>query len=191
MNNSPFFPELAAAIRQQVSAAVQYYREQYRHQHFYALGLGMVEDVCGFFIVGTTLEHWAAAEVGDDDIYRYWYFSEWDAEEFNGLPNLVHNVVAALAEQTDDNTEYDALRQNYVEHIIATLSAMRQAGELRNAQGEELWVWVQYADAYDEDMDEISFARLNAPELSHLFIHRFDAEHDNLTHFLQRRVATL
>ncbi|UUM26959.1 DUF4303 domain-containing protein [Acinetobacter colistiniresistens] len=186
-----FLPELDQAIHTKVLAAVKYYQERYSDQHFYALGLGMVEDICGFFIIGNTLEHLAEACRDEDEAYNYWYISEWKTEQFDGLPNLVHNVVAALAEKTNDDVEYDSLRQTYQAHILAVLTDMRNRGQLRNAQGDELLVWVQYADAYDEEFDDISFALLNAIELDQLFKFRYDTKKDNLTARLRQRMSDL
>ena len=191
MTSSPFYPELDVAIRRQIQAAMQYYLDQYQHQHFYALALGMVEDICGFFIIGNSLEQLANGCSEEDEAYQYWYISEWYANEFEGLPNVVHDVVTEIAEKSDHHLEDFCLRQVYQQHILAALADLRAQGQLRNAQGEELLVWVQYADAYDEDFDDISFAHLNSPELTTLFIRRFDPQQDNLTQHLRKKMQQL
>ena len=196
MPATPFHPELDTALRTYLQAAFEWMREHHAHEQFYAVGLGMVEDICGFFIVGNTLERLAALADGLDDstdadkIYYYWSISEWLSDEFRGLPNLVHKAATALAEDLGDEA-YDALRITYQEHILNVLADMRDQGLLQNAQGEELWVWVQYADAFDEDFDDVSFARLNPPELSALFQRRYDAKHANLSQVLQTRLNNL
>lgn len=191
MSLSTFYPELDAAIRTYIQAAIQHYHAQYQNQKFYALGLGMVEDICGFFIVANTLEQLAKGCCEEDEAYQYWYISEWYANEFEGLPNLVHDVVTNLVKKADHDADAFFLRQAYQAHILAVLADLRAQGQLRNAQGEELLVWVQYADAYDEDFDDISFAHLNSPELTALFIQRFNPEHDNLTQHLRQRMQNL
>ncbi|WP_111894680.1 DUF4303 domain-containing protein [Acinetobacter sp. MB5] len=191
MTLSPFYPELDAAIRRYVQAATQHYLEQYQDQKFYALALGMVEDICGFFIVGNTLEQLANGCSEEDEAYQYWYISEWCSNEFEGLPNLVHDVVTHIAKNTDHDAEDFCLRQAYQNHILAVLADLRAQGQLRNAQGEELLVWVQYADASDENFDDISFAHLNSPELTELFIQRFNSEQDNLTGHLRQQMQKL
>ena len=196
MNPSPFHPELDTALRTYLQAAFDWLRSHHQHEHLYAVGLGMVEDICGFFIVGNTLERLAdlhaetAKESAEDQIYYDWSISEWYGNEFEGLPNLVHNAATAISDDLDDDA-YDAFRVTYQDHILHVLADMRDQGLLQNAQGEELWVWVQYADAFDEDFDDISFARLNSPELSKLFTLRYQPKKHSLNHVLQERLQAL
>lgn len=193
-----FYPELDAAIRTLLAAGIAYLREHYRHQHFYAVGLGMVDDICGFFLVGNSLENLAQSVNEKGAKYRhfdhYWYISEWSGEEYTGLSNLVHDAVTALADPLDDDDDdeaYDQLRLDYQQHIINVLIDMRAQGQLRNAQGEELWVWLHYADAFDEDIDDVSFAQLHSPELSELFQCRYDKKQRNLSNVLQDKMREL
>ena len=196
MTSAAFYPELDAALRTYLQAAFAHFREQCRHEHFYAAGLGMVEDICGFFMVGNTLERLAnlhnslVGESLDDQAYYYWSISEWAAAEFSGLPNLVHNAATAISDGLGDGA-YGQFRLDYQDHILNVLADMRSQGLLRNAQGEEIWVWVQYADAYDEDFDDVSFARLNPAELSALFVRRYDDNTDNLSTTVHTRMQEL
>lgn len=196
MNSAPFHPELDTALRTYLQAAFDWLRSHHQDEHLYAVGLGMVEDICGFFIVGNTLERLAdlhaeiAKESAADQIYYEWSISEWYGDEFKGLPNLVHNAATAISGGLDDDA-YDAFRLTYQNHILNVLADMRSQGLLQNAQGEELWVWVQYADAYDEDFDDVSFARLNPPELSSLFALRYQPNKHNLSHVLRKRLQAL
>ena len=197
MNPSPFHPELDTALRTYLQAAFDWLRSHHQDEHLYAVGLGMVEDICGFFIVGNTLERLAdlhaetAKESEEEQIYYDWSISEWYGDEFEGLPNLVHNAATAISDDLDDDDAYDTFRVTYQNHILNVLADMRGQGLLQNAQGEELWVWVQYADAYDEDFDDVSFARLNAPELSSLFALRYQPNKHNLSHVLRERLQAL
>ena len=197
MNPSPFHPELDTALRTYLQAAFDWLCSHHQHEHLYAVGLGMVEDICGFFVVGNTLERLAdlhaeiAKESADDQMYYTWSISEWYADEFKGLPNLVHNAATAISDDLDDDDAYDAFRLVYQDHILHVLADMRDQGLLQNAQGEELWVWVQYADAYDEDFDDVSFARLNSPELSKLFALRYQPKKHSLNHVLRERLQAL
>ena len=197
MNPSPFHPELDTALRTYLQAAFDWLRSHHQDEHLYAVGLGMVEDICGFFVVGNTLERLAdlhaetAKESADDQMYYTWSISEWYGDEFKGLPNLVHNAATAISDDLDDDDAYDAFRLVYQDHILHVLADMRGQGLLQNAQGEELWVWVQYADAYDEDFDDVSFARLNSPELSKLFTLRYQPKKHSLNHVLQERLQAL
>ena len=93
MNPSPFHPKLDTALRTYLQAAFDWLRSHHQDEHLYAVGLGMVEDICGFFIVGNTLERLADlhAEINNESeqIYYDWSISEWYGDEFKGLPNLV------------------------------------------------------------------------------------------------------
>ena len=197
MNPSPFHPELDTALRTYLQAAFDWLRSHHQDEHLYAVGLGMVEDICGFFIIGNTLERLAdlhaetAKESAEDHIYYDWNISEWYGDEFEGLPNLVHNAATAISDDLDDDDAYDTFRVTYQNHILNVLADMRGQGLLQNAQGEELWVWVQYADAYDEDFDDVSFARLNSPELSKLFALRYQPKEHSLNHVLRERLQAL
>ena len=197
MNPSPFHPELDTALRTYLQAAFDWLRSHHQHEHLYAVGLGMVEDICGFFIVGNTLERLAdlhaetAKESEEEQISYDWSISVWYGDEFEGLPNLVHNAATAISDDLDDDDAYDAVRLVYQDHILHVLADMRGQGLLQNAQSEELWVWVQYADAFDEDFDDVSFARLNPSGLSHLFSLRYEPNKHNLTHVLHERLQTL
>ena len=44
---------------------------------------------------------------------------------------------------------------------------------------------------YDEDFDDVSFARLNPPELSSLFALRYQPNKHNLSHVLRKRLQAV
>lgn len=92
------------------------------------------------------------------------------------------------ADDENENGEYAALAGLYEERIILCLQRLRGEGELRNAQGEELWVWVHYADASNEDIDDTSFARLNDRATAELFGKRWGG---SLSAVLEERFAGL
>lgn len=166
--------------------------------HVHALAIGMVEDLTGFFVAADTLEN-AAAVTGDDleDKAQYWWSpSEWGWQYTGGTaPGIVTTEIWALAkglpEGADDeneNREYAALAGLYEERIILCLQRLRGEGELRNVQGEELWVWVHYADASNENIDDTSFARLNDRATAALFGKRWGG---GLSAVLEERFAGL
>lgn len=82
-------------------------------------------------------------------------------------------------EELDDES-YAALRQDYVNRIVLALTTLRKNGELRGRQGQELWVWLHSADAFDEALDDKTFPLLQGPELAASFAQRWDGATDSL-----------
>ena len=63
MNNN-----LYTVIYQDIQDALAEILDATRDQHLFAIGLGMVEDLCGFFYVGCTLEQLESFE----DVHELW-----------------------------------------------------------------------------------------------------------------------
>lgn len=197
--------DLAAAVETQLRRAVRQLREQARDAHLYAVAVGMVDDLTGFFVAGQTLEA-ADAAPGDaaSRAYYWWAPSEWslvfdDPEE--QAPGRVTEPLWALTgtaasiegtgEEVDDET-YEAIRDAYEQIVVETLVRLRVEGELRTADGAEIWAWIHYADAYDEDIDDSSFATIqDEAALTERFALRFGTRPDSLTAVLADRIAAL
>ncbi len=148
---------------------------------------GLVEDLTGFFIAGADTQ-WLAEL--DDSGEIAWLPSEWplSAEDPTDTPpgrvtSAIWELVESLPRDDGDDDyppAYEALRVDYVDRIVRALQIMRGAGELRRVDGGELWVWLHAADAYDEDLDDVTFARLHDAETAAVFATRFDGGHDAL-----------
>ena len=65
---------LYSVIYQDIQDAFAEIQQLTQDQHLCAIGLGMVEDFCGFFYVGCTLEQLKTFE----DVYEAWWISEWE-----------------------------------------------------------------------------------------------------------------
>ena len=178
------FSRLDDAIATTLRAGVAELREA--DASLVMLACGMVEDLTGFFISGAG-SHWIAALPGTTaERSEYaWSPSEWPLSANDESDAAPGRVTAAIWELSGTQAEidgtgeelaeeaYDALRVEYEDRIMRALEALRQAGELRNAAGRELMVWLHSADAADEDLDDRSFARLQSPELVALFEQRY------------------
>lgn len=205
--NSPAFDttDLAAAVDTELRVAVRQLHEQAGDAHLYAVAVGMVDDLTGFFVAGQTLEA-ADAAPGDaaSRAYYWWAPSEWslvfkDPEE--QAPGRVteplwaltgtDDVVEGTGEEVDDDT-YEAIRAAYEQIVVETLVRLRAEGELRTAAGEDVWAWVHYADAHDEDIDDTSFATVQDDEaLTEKFALRFGTRPDSLTAVIADRIVAL
>ena len=88
--------------------------------------------------------------------------------------------------------QYIELRQHYQNTIIQVLQDLRKEGKLQNQQGDEMIFILQYADAFDEDFEEISFVQINPSEYISLFSQRFKQKKgENLHDFLLEKYKNL
>ncbi|KAF1027207.1 MAG: hypothetical protein GAK29_00848 [Acinetobacter bereziniae] len=179
---------LYSVIYQDIQDALTEIQQQTQDQYLCALGLGMVEDLCGFFYVGCTIEGLKAFE----DVYEAWWISEWPYSSIanNKTHDAIMALYEALGEQCTDE-QYVALREHYQNTIIQALQDLRHAGKLRNHQDEEIIVMIQYADSFDEDFEEISFAQINPEFLQPLFKNRFKQKTgENLYDYLLEKIES-
>jgi stage V sporulation protein SpoVS len=56
--------------------------------------------------------------------------------------------------------QYSELQAHYQKTIIQALQDLRITRKIKNQQGEEIIVIIQYADSSDEDFEDISFHKL-------------------------------
>ena len=149
----------------------------------------MVEDLCGFFHVGCSLEQLEDFK----DVHDIWWISEWKYS--STANNKVHNIITDLADELGEDCtdeEYDELRQLYQDTIIKVLQDLREAGRLKNSQGDEIIYIIQYADASDEEFEDVSFAQINPEKYIPLFENRFKAKSgENLYDFLLEKYSAL
>ncbi|MDM1765842.1 MULTISPECIES: hypothetical protein [unclassified Acinetobacter] len=179
---------LYLTIYQDIQDACAELKQETLGQHLQIIGLGLVEDLCGYFVVGMTLE-----EFSQFDQELVWFISEWSIEASHN--NHVHQQIQRLYEQLGEEyteEQYIELRQHYQNTIIQVLQDLRKEGKLQNQQGDEMIFILQYADAFDEDFEEISFAQINPSEYISLFSQRFKQKKgDNLHDFLLEKYKNL
>ncbi|MET8649014.1 hypothetical protein [Nocardia aurea] len=163
---------------------------------------GMVEDLTGFFVAGAGAT-WVAglegANAGKAELV--WSPSEWPLfakDPDDTAPGRVTRAIWALSgthtiiDGTGKELEadaYAALRRQYENRIVRAIQQMQAGGELRDAAGNDVWIWLHSADDADPELDERSFAALQVIELARDFDDRFGAGGDRLLARLAAREA--
>lgn len=179
---------LYQVIYKDIQEACEELKQKTLGQYLQIVGLGFVEDLCGYFTVGMTLE-----EFSKFDQELVWFISEWSVGTHPN--NNVHHQIYGLYEQLGDECteeQYIGLRQMYQNTVIQVLQDLRAEGQLKNQQDDEIIFILQYADAFDEDFEEVSFPKINPTELVSLFAHRFKQNDSvNLYDFLLRKYQAL
>ena len=162
--------KLYQVIYQDIQQACEELKQEILGQYLQIVGLGFVEDPCGYFTVGMTLE-----EFSQFDPELIWFISEWSVgtKPNNNVHNQIHGLYKQLG---DEHTEaqYIALRKTYQNTVIRVLQDLRTEGKLKNQQGDEIIFILQYVDGFDEEFEDISFAQINPKEYAPLFAHRFN-----------------
>ncbi len=179
---------LYQVIYQDIQEVCEELKQKTLGQYLQIVGLGFVEDLCGYFTVGMTLE-----EFSKFDQELIWFISEWSVGTYPN--NNVHHQIYGLYEQLGDECteeQYIGLRQTYQNTIIQVLQDLRAEGQLKNQQGDEIIFILQYADAFDEGFEDTSFAQINSKEYIPLFANRFKKNNSvNLYDFLLHKYQTL
>lgn len=155
-------------------ASITLLKEQ--HPDLLLVACGMVEDLTGFFVTGTGTK-WLSGLIGTEDerSQMAWRPSDWPisgGDPADVAPGRVTNAIwelsgtQAMIDGTGselDEDAYTALRLDYEDRIIRALHQLQAEGELHNAHGREVWVWLHSADDSDEELDDRSFAALHPP----------------------------
>lgn len=163
---------------------------------------GMVDDLTGFFIAGAGAG-WIAGLTGSDSDKAEWAWSpsEWplSAEDStDAAPGRVTSAIWALSgtqamldgtgDELEDD-EYDELRSAYEGRIIAAIQRLQADGNVVDAHGRPVWVWLHSADASDEELDDRSFAMLQPAAISAAFADRYGAGTEALLARIASRTA--
>ncbi len=161
---------LYSKIYTEILNALEDILQQTQDQHLFILGLGMVEDFCGFFIVGNTCENLNE----NDDVYDLWWIPEWPYESKvdAGVNKEIRALEATLGDDPSDE-QRQKLKHDYENTIIRVIQDLKKEGRLENKQHKELIMVIQYADSSDEDFEELSFAQINPDKLMELYQNRF------------------
>lgn len=176
-----------------ITASFRHMRTEAAGEHFYAFGLGLVEDLCGFFCAANTLESLqrVLADDEDHDSGWFWYLSEWMYEGVDD-DNAVHNAITAL-DSDHDEAAYAALCRDYEQCLTAALQTCDANGLFGNERATgQMVLYLHYADACDETLDERTSVQLNPPALHRQFARRWDeTANDSLTALIRERLDNL
>ena len=180
------FTRLDEAIMTSLRADITSLKDQ--SPDFLLVACGMVEDLTGFFVTGTDAQ-WLGGLIGAEEEKSQiaWMPSEWSLSGVDPTDVAPGRVTSAIWELSgtqamlDDtgselcDDDYAALRVGYEDRMILALRQLQTEGELRNARGRDIWIWLHSADYSDEELDDRSFAALHSPELAAQFHGRWGA----------------
>ena len=191
---------LDAAILTTLRAAVARLREA--DESLALVACGMVEDLTGFFVAGAGTTWLAALPGPSEDRAAYaWSASEWPLTAEDPDDVAPGRVTSALWELSGtraaidgtgaelDDDAYAQLGHDYEDRVVTALRRLRDEGELRDAAGRELWVWLHSADDADPELDDRTFAQLQDADVARDFADRYGAGGDRLLARLAARAA--
>lgn len=172
----------------QIMADYQLIKEKSAGETIYAFGLGIVGDITGFFSAGNTLE--ALIRNSDDlDPSDFWYISEWEYEGTDD--NTLYEFLATFIYEIEDDS-YDSVMKEYERILINALKTCDEKGIFgKGKEREEIVVFLQYADATDETIDDTSSKQVNPPNIHLLFKERWNSEKNNLTKILMSKLDNI
>jgi hypothetical protein len=177
----------------QIITDFEYIKEQSKGETLYGFGLGMVEDITGFFSAGNTINNIKESVVknGDDELDEsaIWYISEW--KYFGIADNTLYAFLATFIYDIEDG-KYDSYRKEYEKILIQALKTCDDKGVFgKDKEREDLIIYLHYADAYDEDIDELSSEQINPKGLHLLFKERWNDKKSNLTKIILEKARNV
>ncbi len=179
------------AVRQ-IVADFQSIKEKCIGESIYGFGLGLVEDITGFFSAANTVESLKRKlleEDDKDDISSFWLISEWGYEGTDD--NTLYEFLATFIFNIEDG-KYESAVKDYEEVLTNALKTCDEQGVFGKGQEREnIIVYLHYADAANEDLDDISSEQINSTASHQLFKERWNSEKDNLTKVIQRKIDEL
>ncbi len=162
-----------------------------KNEKLYGFGIGIVGDITGFFSAGNSVESLVRVLVvyGEEfDPYYIWGISEWGYQE--GDNTLYQYLETFIYDIEDDN--YNSERRDYENILIKALKTCSENGVFGiGEERESIVVYLHYADAFDEDIDDVSSAQINSKASHTLFKDRWNEETHSLTNVIQEKVKAL
>jgi hypothetical protein len=177
----------------QIITDFEYIKEQSKGETLYGFGLGMVEDITGFFSAGNTINtiKESILKNGDDEFHEsyIWYISEW---KYFGIDNnTLYEFLATFIDDIEDE-KYDSYRKEYEKILMQALKTCDEKGVFgKDKEREDLIIYLHYADAYDEDIDELSSEQINPKGMHLLFKERWNDKKNNLTKIILEKARNI
>ena len=174
----------------QIIADFQLIKEKSIGETIYGFGLGIVGDITGFFSAGNTIEslkrsliNSAEEEIDPSD---FWCISEWEYEGIDD--NTLYEFLATFIYDIEDDM-YNSVMKDYETTLIKALKSCDKKGIFgKGKEREDIIVYLHYADAHDENMDDISSEQINPKNKHLLFKERWNDEKNNLTKIIQEKI---
>jgi Domain of unknown function (DUF4303) len=177
----------------QIITDFEYIKEQSKGETLYGFGLGMVEDITGFFSAGNTINtiKESILKNGDDEFHEsyIWYISEW---KYFGIDNnTLYEFLATFIDDIEDE-KYDSYRKEYEKILMQALKTCDEKGVFgKDKERADLIIYLHYADAYDEDIDELSSEQINPKGMHLLFKERWNDKKNNLTKIILEKARNI
>ncbi len=166
-------------------------KKKAKNETLYGFGVGLVEDLTGFFTVANTIESLKRQKIenGKLDKYYLWYISEWEYGGEYSDNNAIYNLLSEITKDFDFFDErYDVIRKEYEEILIETLKECKEKGLF----DEQIVVYLHYADCFNENIDDISSKIINSEKLHNLFLNRWsENKENNLTEIIMDKVRNI
>ncbi len=164
-------------------------KEKTKNETLYGYAIGIVGDITGFFSAGNTVESLNRTliryEEKDFHPSSFWCIPEW---EYSGIGD---NEVSTFINGIKDE-EYDSTMKDYENTLIRALKTCENKGVFGiGKERENLVIYLQYADATDEDIDDISSEQINPKNIHLLFKERWNDKANSLTKIITEKVKTL
>ncbi len=174
----------------QITSDFKFIKEKSLGESIYGFGLGLVGDITGFFSAANSIESLQRKLIEEDDkddISSFWYISEWEYE--GTKDNTLYEFLATFIYDIKED-KYDSVMKDYENVLIKALQTCDKKEVFGIGKDrDDIIVYLHYADATDEDLDNISSKQINRPYSHNLFKERWNTEKDNLTKVVKKRMT--
>lgn len=156
-------------------------KDKAQDERLYAFSLGIVYELTRFYTAANSIEYLKELDASQTDLHEslIWYTSEWKYSE-NG-DNTVYKELSSISDEIKD-FHLNKIMDEYIGLLIEALLKCKEVGLFDSSESDlPIVLFIQYADAHDENIENYSSAILNAPEVDLLFKNRWDASKENLT----------
>ncbi len=176
----------------QIIADFDSIKEKSNGETIYGFGLGIVEDITGFFSSGNTLESVKRKRTQDGEEFDssdLWYISEWEYEGTDD--NTLYEFLATFIYDIEDG-KYESAMKDYENTLIEALKTCDKKGIFgKGEERENIIVYLHYADAADEDVDDKSSEQINPKNIHSLFRKRWNDKENNLTKIILEKTKNI
>ncbi|MEW7280415.1 DUF4303 domain-containing protein, partial [Aquimarina sp. 2201CG1-2-11] len=175
-----------------IIADFDFIKEKSNGETIYGFGLGIVGDITGFFSAGNTIESIKRKLTQDGEEFDssdLWYISEWEYEGTND--NTLYKFLATFIYDIEDG-KYESAMKDYEDTLIKALKTCDKKGIFgKGEERENIIVYLHYADATDENVDDNSSEQINPENIHSLFKQRWNDENNNLTKIILEKTENI
>lgn len=150
-------------------------------ESLYGYAIGIVGNITGFFSAGNTIESLKRTlnkykEKNFHPSY-YWSIPEWEYSGDNN--NCLYKFLSTFIYDIEDN-KYKSTIKDYENTLIRALKTCNEKGVFgKGKERENIIIYLQYADATNENIDEIASEQINPKNIHLLFKKRWNSKENN------------